>query len=238
MHRIILGNKLNDIIEYTDDDLNLLIKTSNQLISSVLNTCAADIKQYDNGKISSTNGLVWTCDNYSPSKSLKYNRTVKIYKKVTHWWHTRWIQTDLRLIQNMNKAFLKDRLTNNQSKYAVSAYTVSDDVIILNTVVPESAGCPKCGALLGRYSSKHMRSPSCMGRVVSNLNENRGWVKVQDTSVIKAIEDSGLEHDTQPVQYVTYAPKWVVDAATKFKKSGGYAGMKLSQYLAKMKDNK
>lgn len=105
------------------------------------------------------------------------------------------------------------------------------DIIILSVL-----GCQKCGAVVNQPQlRRHMETSSCLSRAGDLENEPRGWVRVTDHTTRQALIDAGIEHEIRPVATAIWAPKWVSDAAKKYKSGKGYAGMPMKAYLLKVK---
>lgn len=102
--------------------------------------------------------------------------------------------------------------------------------------ISEQAICPLCKETYTKMGmSMHTGSMACM-RDQQQLDVKAEGYQIVDAVGVRAIIKAGIEYKVRPSGMEMWVPGWVNDAIkTYYSKEGGFAGMKLNEYLSKIK---
>lgn len=103
--------------------------------------------------------------------------------------------------------------------------------------VPDIVECDLCGETIGNKSlSSHQQRATCKDKTRRKAIEANGYVQIgKGTKVYNLAKKGSVPSELIPIDYDAYVPKWVVQAAETYEKSGNkYAGMTLDEFIKRM----
>jgi len=109
---------------------------------------------------------------------------------------------------------------------------------IVHSKIMDAPTCPKCNELLLYEDdcNQHNSGIACASLTAKNEMVEVKWEEIdeEDSSIMAAVAKAGVPHKLVPTYHEMWAPSWVVQSISVFKSSGGFAGMTLDEFLAKM----
>jgi hypothetical protein len=102
--------------------------------------------------------------------------------------------------------------------------------------ISEQAICPLCKETYTKVGmNMHTGSMSCV-RDQQRIDVKAEGFEIVDSGTARAIMKAGIEYKVRPAGMDMWVPGWVNDAIRAYySKEGGFAGMKLNEYLSKIK---
>lgn len=96
--------------------------------------------------------------------------------------------------------------------------------------------CEDCGYVIPASTVKsHRASLKCMQAANDRDLRQAGWQQVSLGQHINAIKKAGIEFEVRATGFAMWIPPWVQSAIATYEEKNGYAGLKLEEFLAKLK---
>lgn len=96
--------------------------------------------------------------------------------------------------------------------------------------------CKDCGHVISKTVYKqHLSSLKCMKDTTDRDLREQGWVELDNGPHITAVKSANIPVELRPSGYTMWVEPWVGAAIQSFDKNKGFAGLKLSDYIRKMK---
>lgn len=100
----------------------------------------------------------------------------------------------------------------------------------------ENVRCDRCQAILNVQNlADHQLTEKCRDRVELKKLQASGFVYTSNAAIKKGIRQGIIPGRMIPCDYDYYIPKWVHDAIALYNKDQGYAGMKICDFIQKMR---
>jgi len=139
----------------------------------------------------------------------------------------------LTSLRNFQKKFIDEAGTNGLS---IGHWFVSlNDNFLRKVRVIDGLECVKCGAILTRGGMKvHLNSFVCAVATATKDVKHNKWVEVVDGAQIAAIRQAGTQYAIVPSGFSMWVPPWVIKEIECWQTNPQFAGLNMSDYLAKM----
>lgn len=99
--------------------------------------------------------------------------------------------------------------------------------------------CEDCGYIIPASTLKsHVSSLKCMQASNDKDLRDAGWQTVSLSHYINAIKKAGVDFEVRATGFTVWIPPWVSGAISKYEEKDGYAGLKLHEFLTKIKAEK
>lgn len=138
------------------------------------------------------------------------------------------------------------QMIDTQEKFIqqVKAGKLGATAIFIDSVNPQVSAakifdgvlCKDCGHVIAKTVYKqHLSSLKCMKETTDRDLREQGWVELDYGPHITAVKTANIPVELRPSGYTMWVEPWVGSALQAYEKNKGFAGMKLSEYIRKMK---